>query len=93
MNKSNTSGRKRLKFQIKANPGSDVYLAGSFNDWDTKAKKMKDANGDGLFSSTLLLHSGEYEYKFIINDEWHVDPACPNWVRNDHGTLNSVIKI
>ena len=91
--KTTTSGRKRIAFMVKANPGSNVSITGSFNKWDTKSKKMVDKNGEGEYSATLMLPRGQYEYKFLINGEWHVDPNCSNWVRNDHGTLNSVIKV
>lgn len=93
MGKSSTSGRKRIIFELKATKGCDIYLAGTFNNWDSKTKKMKDTNKNGVYTATLLLHPGEYEYKFLVNGEWHVDPACPNWTRNDHGTLNSVVTV
>ena len=54
---------------------------------------MKDPKGDGGYSISLFLSPGKYEYKFVINGEWHVDPECPNWEVNDLGTLNSIITI
>ena len=90
---STTAGRKRRNFRIRADPGSDVYISGSFNNWDSEAKKLKDSNGDSVYSLSLLLPPGRYEYKFVINGEWHVDPECPDWVVNEHGTLNSVIHV
>ena len=93
MKQSTTSGRTRRNFRVRADPGSNVYVSGSFNHWDEKAKKLKDANGDGVYSLSLFLHPGRHEYKFVINGEWHVDPECPDWVVNDFGTLNSVIHV
>lgn len=91
--KPTTAGRKRIKFQVKANPGSHVYIAGSFNDWDATSKPMKDVNGTGDYTTMLYLLKGKYEYKYVINGEWHVDPECPKWVQNNCGTLNSLITI
>ena len=88
-----TAGRKRVVFQVKANPGSDVFLSGSFNSWEINGKKMKDANGTGEFTTMLYLPKGKYEYKYVINGEWHVDPECPKWVQNECGTLNSLVAI
>ena len=88
-----TAGRKRAVFHVKANPGSEVFLSGSFNNWDEKGKKMKDANGKGEYAAMLYLPKGQHEYKYIINGEWHVDPDCPKWVQNECGTLNSLITI
>ena len=91
--KPTTAGRKRATFHVKANPGSQVYIAGSFNNWDAKSKPMKDAKGTGDYTTMLYLLKGQYEYKYVINGEWHVDPECPKWVQNDCGTLNSLVTI
>jgi 1,4-alpha-glucan branching enzyme len=85
--------RKRIRFQIQADPNSDVYLSGSFNNWDGKAKKLKDRTGSGQYGITLMLPSGRHEYKFVVDGEWNVDPECPDWNRNEFGTLNSVIVV
>ena len=41
----------------------------------------------------MLLPVGRHEYKFIVDGEWHSDPACPDWVWNEHGTRNSIIEV
>ncbi len=90
--KSNTkAGRKRIEFQFQTDPNYDVYLSGSFNNWNGEATKLKDTSGTGKFSVSLLLPPGEHEYKFVVNGEWHVDPECTDWRTNEFGTLNSVI--
>ncbi|NLB59881.1 MAG: hypothetical protein GX806_02195 [Lentisphaerae bacterium] len=84
---------KRITFQVTASPKSSVFLAGTFNNWDPRRHQMKDIRDTGKYSITLMLAKGEYEYKFVINGSWVVDPECQNWVRNSLGTLNSVIKV
>lgn len=84
---------KRITFGVSASPGSEVYLAGSFNNWDAQRHQMKDTCGNGKYTITLMLPKGEYEYKFVINNNWVVDPECQDWVRNSLGTLNSVKKV
>jgi len=84
---------KRVTFRVTASPKSAVSLAGTFNKWDVKRHRMKDIRGIGAYTITLMLSKGEHEYKFVINDDWVVDPECRNWVRNTCGTLNSVIKV
>ena len=91
--KSTTAGKKRVTFRLDCEPGSKVFIAGTFNDWRPQAKAMKDKNGKGQFEVSALLPRGRHEYKFIVDDEWRVDPECPNWVQNEHGTLNSVIEV
>ena len=39
-----TAGRKRVEFTTEAPSGSDVFVAGSFNDWDATAKQLEDTS-------------------------------------------------
>lgn len=83
----------KVRFQLAAAPGSTVYLAGTFNNWDPKARPMKQKPGGGHYEATLRLQPGIYEYKFIVNGEWRIDPECAEWTPNDHGSLNSVTTV
>ena len=87
-----TTGRKRVTFTIEAEPGSKVAVAGSFNDWDPKKSQLKEKK-KGTFTRSVLLAPGRYEYKFVVNEIWTVDPDCADWVPNGHGSLNSVIEV
>jgi len=81
---------QRITFSVRAEAGSKVFLAGCFNNWDPTAKEMIDKKGDGVFTATVTLAPGTYQYKFVIDGTWCADPECADWVQNDHGTLNSV---
>jgi len=81
-----------VEFMAEAEEGSRVFLAGSFNQWDPSAIPMKH-NGDHTFVTTLELPPGRHEYKFVINNAWHIDEQCPLWIQNDQGSLNSVIEV
>ena len=91
MAKSSAKGGKKVKFAIKADPNSEVYVAGSFNDWDPKKHRLTCA--DGVFSALILVSPGRHEYKFVINEVWCVDPECADWAPNGLGSLNSVIVV
>ena len=82
---------KRMKFEIQAEAGSEVYVAGTFNSWNATQNKLKEKSG--VFSGTLLLPKGKHEYKFVVNGVWCVDPKCQEQVSNDSGSLNSVIAV
>jgi len=84
---------KRVTFKVTADPGSKIFLAGSFNNWDPSSKEMTDPKGTGQFAVTLPLAPGTYQYKFVINGAWCVDPDCADWEKNSLGTLNSVRKV
>ena len=84
---------KRISFEITTEPGSDVCVAGTFNNWDPAQYKLSVDPDSGVFRTRLALPPGRHEYKFVVNGVWCVDPNCPEWVPNDHGSLNSVISV
>ena len=86
--------KKRVVLSVKAEPGSTVFVSGSFNDWDATEKKLVDKRGDGIFTATITLPPGIYEYKFVINGIWTLDPDPDrDWTQNGLGTLNSVLRV
>lgn len=91
--KAAAPAKKRVTFTIATDVGKDVYLAGDFNGWDPTGIKMADKKGIGVYSAVVTLAPGEYEYKFIINNEWCFDPNCKEWRQNIHGSLNSVLRV
>ncbi len=85
--------RKRVTFQVRTEPGSEVYVAGTFNNWDPQHKKLSDKQNNGLYRGTMVLPKGTHQYKFVINDTWCADPDCQDWTPNEAGTINSVITV
>ncbi len=83
----------RHTFAMQAEPGSIVSVAGCFNDWCPHKQVLKDKNGDGDFRCTVMLPPGVYQYKFLVNDSWCIDPVNPNFVPNFAGSLNSVLEL
>ena len=91
--KKRTSKPKRITSRVCADSGSKVFVAGDFNKWSATATPLTDHARTGSFSVVLPLEPGSYEYKFVINGTWCVDPECPEWVQNSLGTLNSVCTV
>ena len=90
------SGRvagKSVTFTLHGEKGRAVYLAGEFNEWDPTAKKMAYKARSGIYTATVKLAPGSYQYKFVIDGTWCADPENVNGVPNDHGTFNSVIEV
>ena len=78
-------------FGIKpARPAKKVLLAGSFNAWKPVACRRQK---DGAYSLSVDLRPGTYEYKFIVDEEWVIDPENPTWAMNVFGTFNSVANV
>ncbi len=84
---------KQISFQISAAPGSEVYVAGTFNNWNPKEHALRDNPHSGIYKAAISIPPGRHEYKFVVNGEWRVDPNCSEWMPNEHGSLNSVISV
>ena len=84
--KNNTT----FTFDVKPE-AREVYVVGDFNDWDPRADRM--VKRQGAFRKSLRLKPGEYQYKFVVDGEWHSDPSAAVQVHNEFGTLNSVIQV
>ena len=80
--------KQRVEFKLDRDSGSQVYVAGSFNDW--KPEEMKYDEKKGLFTKVKMLAPGQYEYKFVVNGEWVVDAENEDFVYNDQGSMNSL---
>jgi len=85
--------RKQVMFTFKHDPGKEVFIAGSFNNWDPKADKLTDRNQSGVYTVTVVIPKGRHEYKYVVDDVWQVVAANPESVVNDFGSLNSVIVV
>ena len=84
---------KSVTFTVHAEKGKAVYLAGEFNEWNPTAKKMAYKARAGLYTTTVKLAAGSYQYKFVIDGTWCADPENVNAVANDQGTFNSVVVV
>ena len=80
---------REVQFEFLAPDAREVYLVGSFNDWNISETLMqKDKNG--IWKKPLSLEAGKYEYRFIVDGKWENDPSCPGCVPNKFGTKNCV---
>ena len=86
-------------FSCDAPHAGIVYLAGTFNGWDTAATALT-RRADGTWATTLDLPPGRYEYKFVVDGRWCCDPGCeepheggPKCVQNPFGTMNRVVEV
>jgi hypothetical protein len=68
--------RSGFRVSYAAPPGEYITLAGSFNGWDPFMYQMKETS-PGLYTFTLSLPPGIYEYVFLHRGERLVDPRNP----------------
>jgi 1,4-alpha-glucan branching enzyme len=68
----------------------EVYVSGDFNGWQQKELAMeKTAEGWRL---PYVLGQGNYQYRFLVDGNWTVDPANPKIAYED-GRKNSLLVI
>ena len=92
-----TAASRKTVFICPSTAAQGVFLAGSFNDWDSTRTPM-ERQGDGSWKAELELAPGQYEYKFILDGAWCCEPGradseCADCVPNAFGTMNRVIEI
>jgi 1,4-alpha-glucan branching enzyme len=94
-NGSSTNGNGKTRvvhFELTGAKAERVCIAGTFNDWQPGTSEMI-AVGDGKWRKDLSLSPGEYEYRFVIDGKWVVDPGCPVQRPNGFGENNSVLRV
>jgi 1,4-alpha-glucan branching enzyme len=82
--------KKRVNFKFA--PMEDfqtVKVCGSFTDWENDAIVLKK-NKSGAWSKMVFLEPGEYQYKFLADGRWLIDPLAANRVADGLGGENSI---
>ena len=70
-------GTVPVSFSLSAAGAASVCVAGSFNLWDPAARCLARTGDDGLWTGTVPLPPGRYEYLFVIDGRtWQTDPAA-----------------
>lgn len=68
-----------------------IFLSGEFNSWSTNMHLFGREKGEWV--CRIDLKPGKYQYKFIVDGEWMIDPANPNSITTTEGYVNSVLEI
>ncbi len=89
---SRARGSQSIRLELTRPQVREVFVAGSFNDWQLTATPLKSA-GDGRWFVELSLPPGRYEYRFIADGEWVDDPGAKEFVPNPHGGANAVLNV
>ncbi|MCK4662077.1 MAG: T9SS type A sorting domain-containing protein [Bacteroidales bacterium] len=94
-----------MNYVTNFTPGTDViYITGSMVDWAEPGSNddyiMFDTDEDGIYTITLTMESGVYEYKYFMNagwngGEWQGDPnrqftVSADMILNDIGSWNKI---
>ena len=79
-------------FRLKGHgEASVVALAGSFNNWN-QSQLLFGREGDE-WVCRLDLDPGVYQYKFIVDGDWLLDPSNPETAEDEAGNVNNVVEV
>ena len=71
---------------------TNVYVSGTVNNWSGNSNQLTDPDGDGVYTGTLSLMPGSYEYKFTY-DNWvgqeSLDPTLDSACTLTTGTFTN----
>ena len=80
------------EFAFNAPAALRVQLVGTFTQWQSRPVSMA-RGADGVWRAKVKLAPGAYQYRFIVDGEWHDDPACTLRVSNEFGTANMLREV
>lgn len=93
------SSKPAVAVSTRAPQAKEVFVAGTFNDWNPRSHPLAPV-GDGQWRLSLDLPAGLYEYKFIIDGQWCCETGCDKpydgcsgCVANQFGTMNRVLDV
>jgi len=88
------SGPRSVTLVFVAPQAKTVAVAGDFNSWQPARQPMRDESGGGVWTTTLKLAPGRYEYMFVVNGEkWVADPLARVRRPDGFGRENAVIDL
>jgi len=79
-------------FRLKGHEDASVVaLAGSFNEWN-QSQLLFAREGDE-WVCRVDLDPGVYQYKFVVDGDWLLDPSNPDTAEDEAGNVNNVIEV
>lgn len=70
-----------------------ISVVGDFNGWDPEANKLVRRSNNTRSVSVLLKAGKEYAFRYRTADgQWFNDEAADDYMENEHGTQNSIIR-
>jgi len=79
-----------VRFAIEAPHAQEVRVTGQFTGWSYDGLPL-DRDDEGVWTCTIEVPSGAYEYRFIVDGVWVKDPNNLESVVNEFGQENSVV--
>lgn len=88
------SAEVQFSLKLNNNKTHTVAIAGDFNSWNPGDNLLEDADEDGIWTGTLKLKPGRYEYMFVLDGKkWVPDPNALRYVKDGFGNKNAILEI
>jgi hypothetical protein len=84
-------GRARLR--VKAAPGADVRVLGSWDDWQPPGTALMHTPEGGVFEVWLPLPAGSHRYHFVVNGQTQRPPDAPRYAPDGFGGEDGVLDV
>jgi len=84
---------REVIFSLEAPAHAVVQVAGNFNNWVPESLQFTDSQVTQVWHKTISLKPGSYEYKYVIDGRWLLDPHNSRAIHDPYGGLNSVLNV
>jgi 1,4-alpha-glucan branching enzyme len=81
-----------VSFELVQPGAHRVCVAGSFNDWKPESSPLAPLE-NGRWAGDLAIKPGRYEYLFVVDGQWVLDPNAKESVQNPFGGRNSILGV
>lgn len=79
-------------FRLRGYPdASVVVLTGTFNNWHQSQLRFGREGDEWV--CRIDLDPGVYQYKFVIDGDWLLDPSNPDTAEDEAGNVNNVLEV
>jgi len=90
--KKSEKEKVKLSFEPKGKNYKTVQFAGEMNGWNPGVGNMNRAGG--IWQTEILLNPGTYQYQFVVDGNWKLDPNNPDSIDNNvGGYVNTALDI
>lgn len=83
-----------VRFVFRAERAASVAIVGDFNDWNDRSHLLQRAADSDLWTTTVPLKKGMYEYMFVVDGtQWIADPLASRFRDDGFGNKNAVLEL
>ena len=83
--------RRRVTFSFSSPDAKEVFVAGTFNNWDPRKDPFKKHSTG--WKAVKYLAPGTYEYLLVVDGVWVHDPSCTRRCGNPYGGENCILEV